>query len=156
MPLYLRPHDHGGGRWEGEDLVDAATATSGKVEEAGMEFWGDLFSGQYGLLWDEAKTNAVLTLPFTVEKAGRYNIIARLSRAEAGGTFKLQVDDLKSTDPINLYQPSPIPGLFETATSEANLVAGPHTLKFVSQPPDERAKGKRLLLDKFQVREVKE
>jgi hypothetical protein len=156
MPLYLRPHDHGGGRWEGEDLVDAATATSGKVEEAGMEFWGELFSGQYALSWDADKTNATLTLPFSVEKAGRYSIVARLSRAESGGTFQFQVDELKTTDPITLYQPSPIPGLFETATADANLAAGPHVLKFISLPPDERAKGKRLLLDKFQVREVKE
>jgi hypothetical protein len=156
MPLFLRPHDHGGGRWEGEDLVDAATANGGKVEEAGMEFWGDLFSGQYALLWDTAKTNATLTLPFSVAKTGRYRVVARLSRNESGGMFKLQVDDLESTAPISLYQPSPIPGLFETATADANLAAGPHRLKFLSLPPDERAKGTRLLLDKFQVSEVKD
>jgi hypothetical protein len=156
LPRYLRPHDHGGGRWEGEDLVDAATATGGKVEEAGMEFWGDTFSGQYALQWDAAKTNDVLTLPFSVAKTGRYKIVARLTRTEPGGTFKLQVDDLKTTDPINLYQPPPIPGLFETAAADADLAAGPHVLKFVTLPSDERAKGKRLLLDKFQVSEMKE
>ena len=136
--------------------MDAATATSGKVEEAGMEFWGNLFSGQYALQWDAAKTNDVLTLPFSVAKAGRYSIVARLSRTEQGGMFKLQVDDSKTTEPINLYQPPPIPGLFETTVAEATLAVGPHVLKFVSLSPDERAKGKRLLLDKFQVSEVKE
>jgi hypothetical protein len=40
--------------------------------------------------------------------------------------------------------------------AEADLAAGPHILRFVSLPPAERAKGKRLLLDKRQVSEVKE
>ena len=75
---------------------------------------------------------------------------------EQGGTFTFQVDDLKATDPIDLYQPPPIPGLFEVTATDAELAAGPHVLKFVSRPPDARAKGKRLLLDKFQVSEVKE
>jgi hypothetical protein len=156
LPRYLRPHDHGGGRWEGEDLVDAATATGGKVEEAGMEFWGELFSGQFALQWDAGNTNDTLTLSFSVAKQGRYMIIARLSRVEAGGTFKLQVDDLPAAEPINLFQPPPFPGLFETTAAEADLDAGRHALKFVALPPDARAKGKRLLLDKFQVTGVKE
>ncbi|HOX57985.1 MAG TPA: DUF2961 domain-containing protein [Candidatus Paceibacterota bacterium] len=155
MPHYLRPHDHGGGRWEGEDLVDAATTTGGKVEEAGMAFWGDLFSGQYALQWDAVQTNATLTLPFSIAKAGRYRVVTRLSRSEPGGTFALQLDDLKPTDPINLHQPTPIPGLFETGPAEAELTAGPHVLKFVSLCPDQRAKGNRLLLDKFQLSEAR-
>jgi len=156
LPHYLRPRDRGGGRWEGEDLVDEATATSGKVEEAGMEFWGDLFSGQYALQWDAATTNATLTLPFSVAKTGHHRIAIRLARVEPGGTFTVQVDDRKATESLNLYQPPPIPNLFETVIAETELMAGPHALKFVSLPSDERAKGKRLLLDKFHVSEVKE
>jgi hypothetical protein len=85
-----------------------------------------------------------------------YHCAGQRNRTEQGGAFTLQVDDLKATDPINLYQPPPIRGLFETAAADAALTAGPHVLKFVSLPPDERAKGKRLLLDKLHVSEVKE
>ena len=46
IPDYLRPHDRGKGRWEAENFADTAHATGGKVEEAGMDFWGDLFSAR--------------------------------------------------------------------------------------------------------------
>jgi hypothetical protein len=151
LPRYLRPHDHGSGQWEAEDLVDAATTTGGKIEEAGMEFWGDLFSGQYALAWDAQNTNDTLTLSFSVVQTGRYKVDARLSRVEAGGTFKLQVDDLPAPEPLNLFQPPPVPALFEATVAAAELKAGSHALKFTALPPDTRAKGKRLLLDKLEV-----
>jgi hypothetical protein len=50
---------------------------------------------------------------------------------------------------------SPLPVLFEATLAEADLDAGLHALKVVALPPDARAKGKRLLLDKFEVSEVK-
>ena len=154
LPRYLRAQDQGGGRWEGENLVDEASVTGGKVQEAGMEFWGDLFSGRYALQWDAANTNDTLAVPFSVPKAGRYRITARLARVEAGGAFTLQVDDLSRSKPVDLYQASAIPELSETVAGEGELKAGPHALKFTSLAPDQRAKGKRLLLDKLQVSPV--
>jgi len=151
LPYYLRARDQGGGRWEAENLVDDAVATGGTVQEAGMEFWGDLFSERYALQWEAGKTNDILTVPFTVSQAGRHRVTVRLARGEAGGAFTLQVDDLKPGEPVDLFQAGAIPGLFETLAGEGNLAAGAHALKFTCLTPDSRAKGKRLLLDKLQV-----
>ena len=154
MPGYLRPHDYGGGRWEGEDLVDAAEATSGEVQDVGMEFWGDLFSRQYTLQWDARKPGDTLTVPISVAHAGRYRITARLSRTEAGGKFKLGIDDVPAGEPVNLYQPPPFPDLFDAPVAEADLTSGSHTLKFTNVEPDSRSKGQRLLLDRIQVSDL--
>ena len=77
-----------------------------------MEFWGDLFSGQYGLQWDAAKTDDTLTLPFSVPKAGRYRIDRSALPHRARRTFRLALDDQPATEPVNLYQPPPFPGAF--------------------------------------------
>ncbi len=116
-----------------------------------MEFWGDLFSGQYALQWDAARTNDTLSVPFSVAKAGRYKITARLARVEAGGTFALQVDDLKITEPVSLYKSPPFPEPFDKVAAEGEFTEGAHVLKFTSLAPDQRAKGNRLLLDKIQL-----
>lgn len=151
MPRYLRPHDFGDGRWEAENLVDVAKATGGQVVEAGMEFWGDLFSGQYGLEWDAKKSGETLSLPFSVSKPGRYAVTARLCRTESGGRFRLALDDMPATEPIGLYQVPPFPGPFEIVVAETNLKAGNHTLKCMSLDPEEKSKGRRLLLDWIRI-----
>jgi hypothetical protein len=154
IPRHRRPHDYGDGRWEAEDLVDAAKATSGTVLEGGMEFWGDMFSHQYALQWDAQKTGDTLTLPFTVAKSGRYRVTARPARIEPGGTFRLGIDDNLAGEPVNLYQPPPFPGLFDTLLPETQLSAGTHSLKIESLDPDKQSKGRRLLLDDFRVQDT--
>jgi hypothetical protein len=123
--------------------------------EAGIAAAGLLFRSQHALQWDPANTNNSLTLPFPVLKKARYKIIGRLSRIETGGAFRLQVDDSRMTEAMNLYRPGPIPGLVEAVAAEADLDGGQPALKFASLAPDVKAKGKCLLLDKFQVSEVK-
>ncbi len=150
-PRYLRPGQRDEGLWETENLVDAAQATGGQVQEAGMEFWGDLFSGQYGLQWNAGKSGETLTLPFSVPKAGRYRITARLCRTEPGGRFRLAVDDLPATEPVNLHQPPPFPGPFETVVADADLGAGQHLLKCISMDPEPKSKGQQLLIDWLRV-----
>jgi hypothetical protein len=151
VPRYLRPHDSGDGRWEGENLVDAAKATAGQVQEAGMEFWGDLFIAQYALQWDATRSDDALVLPFSVSEPGRYTLSVRLSRTEAGGRFRLALDDMPGGDPVDLYQPPPFPGLFETVVADAELKAGDHTLRCVALDPSSESKGRRLLLDWIRV-----
>jgi hypothetical protein len=151
MPAYLRPHDHGGGRWEAEDLVDSARASAGKLVEAGMHFWGDMFSQQYGLEWDATRAGDSLDLSFSVGSAGRYRIVARPCGVEAGGTFTIALDDLTPAAPVNLYRPPPFPDPIDVEVAVAELQPGEHSLKFISQDPDEKAKGQRLLLDNFKV-----
>ena len=147
IPRYLRPHDSGDGQWEAENLVDTAKASGGQVQEAGMEFWGDLFSGQYALQWEAGKSDDALILPFSVSEAGRRRVTLRLSRTEGGGRFRFAVDSMPATEGINLYQPPPFPGLFETVIADADLEAGDHTLTCINMDPEERSKGRRLLLD---------
>ena len=151
LPFYLRPHDYGDGRWEGEDLADVAKADAGLVQEAGMGFWGDMFSRQYALEWDAAKPGNTLTVPFTVGEVGRYKIVARLARSGEGGTFKVGLDEQPPGEPLNLYTAPPYLEPFDTVVAETDLAAGSHSLKFVSLEADKRSKKSRLLLDKFQV-----
>ena len=151
MPAYLRPHGDAAGRWEAENLVDVARATAGKIEEAGMEFWGELFSGQYGLQWEATKEGDTLTLPFTVKTPGTYQVVARPCKTEGGGTFTLAIDDQAPAAPVDLYAPPPFPGPFEVKLAETQLKAGQHALKCVCVGADEKAKGKRLLIDWLQT-----
>jgi hypothetical protein len=151
VPLHLRPHDYGGGRWEGEDLVDAAKTVGGTVQEAGMDFWGDLFSNRCALEWSAEKPGDTLTLPFSVAKSGRYRVLVRMARVEPGGTFTVSLDDQPPGEPVNLYQPPPFPDLFDAPVAERDLEHGEHTLKFACIGADARSKGKRLMLDKIQI-----
>jgi hypothetical protein len=154
IPGYLRPHDHGDGRWEAENMADNAVATAGEIIEAGMEFWGELFSHQYALQWDAAKTGDTLRLPFTVARPGQYRISLRPCRVEHGGTFALAVDNAPPAEPINLYQPPPFPGLFDSAIGEFALSAGDHAIRVICRDPDARSKGRRFILDRFHVTPV--
>lgn len=156
IPAYLRPHDYGEGRWEAEDLADVAEADAGAVQEAGMHFWGDMFSRRYALQWDAIGPRNVLILPFTVAQAGRYRVTARPARTADGGTFQLQLDDLPAAEPVNLFAPPPFPGLFDVVVAETDLAAGPHTLRCVCLPPDSRSKGNRLLIDTFHATSIPE
>lgn len=150
MPAYLRPHASDDGRWEAENLVDVAETSAGAVIEAGMHFWGEMFSGQHGLQWDAAAAGDTITLPFSVPRPGKYTIKARPCRGEAGGRFTLALNDLPAGEPIDLYQAPPFPGPFEITVAETDLQAGNHTIKIVALEPREDAKGCRLLLDWIQ------
>jgi hypothetical protein len=151
MPGYLRPRALDDGRWEAEDLVDTARASRGTLTDVGMEFWGDMFSHQYALQWEGGKEDDTLTIPFLVADPRSYEITLRPCRTEAGGTFRIALDDRPPSDPINLYQPPPFPGLFDFKLADARLAEGEHTLTFTSMTPDPSAKGQRLLLDNFKV-----
>ena len=151
IPYYLRPHDWGAGRWEGEDFVDMAEFDGGYVEESGMAFWGEWFSGQYLLRWDAREPGNTLTLTFMVEEPGYYAVVARLVKNAEGGIFKVGLDAETGAIEYNLYQPPPFPGPFDVVMAEKELQAGEHELEFVFVGADELSRGKRLLLDKFQV-----
>lgn len=150
-PRYLRPADLGGGRWEAENLADFASATAGAVEESDQGFWGDIFSGRWALQWNANKPGDRLSLPFAVAAQGRYRLVARLCRNENGGAFTIRVDDGKATEPVDLYQSSPIPAMFDMEIGEADLAAGNHTLDIVCEKGNPKSKATRLLLDKIQV-----
>ena len=116
-----------------------------------MHFWGDMFSQQYGLEWEAEHPGDALALPFFIAKQGRYRVVARPCGTEAGGMFMIALDDLKPTKPINLYRPPPFPDPVDVEVAEVELSSGNHKLMFISQVPDDKAKGQRLLLDNFRV-----
>lgn len=151
MPRYLRSLDRGEGRWEGENFVDWAQTTGGKVQEVGMDFWGDLFSARGALEWNADKPGDTLTLTFVIEKPGPHRVSAKLAKIEPGGQFTVALDDRPAGEPVNLYQPPPFPGLFEVIVAETHLAAGKHTLRFTAQASDSKAKGMRLMLDNILV-----
>lgn len=151
LPGYLRPHDYGDGRWEGEDLVDVAQASAGSLTEVSNDIWGDEFSRKWVLEWNAVKPSDTLSVPFTVAEAGRYKIAAWLGRSAEGGAFRIALDDLVAGKEIGLYGPPPFVGRLELPVAEAELPAGSHALKFTCLTRDRRSKGNRLMLDKFQV-----
>lgn len=151
LPLHLRPHDYGKGRWEAEDLADVAKASAGTAREATNDFWADQFSRQYVLEWDAAKPGDTLTLPFSVAQPGHYKIVATFGRAREGGTFNASLDDMRAGEGIDLYGPPPFVGRLEKTLAEADLAAGQHQLKFAAAESEARSKQKRLMLDKFEV-----
>ncbi len=152
IPSYLLPHDHGKGKWEAEDFLDIANVAGGKIEEAGMEFWGDLFSARYGLAWDPTDDGQAIELPFDVSKTGKYVITARLAGVENGGKAQCSIDDGKGSPVVDLYRKPPFPEMIDIKLNAPELKEGFHMLKIKSA--GKGIKGRRVLIDCFDVHRV--
>ena len=78
------------GALEGEDLKQLEM-TGGKVEkQTGAQFH---WSNEAQLWWIDGKAGDRLVLEFPVEKAGRYEIIANLTKAIDYGIVKIAIND---------------------------------------------------------------
>lgn len=153
MPDYMRLHRRADGKWEGEDFVDVATASAGKLFDAEQHFWGDLFSRRSVLEWTPAETGDTLTLPLDFSTTSTSKLELALVATRSGGKFDVQFGDELSTGGLDLYQESVFPekrlvrlGPVDQATTQTVK------LKFTALGKMEKSEGMKLMVDWVSVR----
>ena len=111
---------------EGEKLK-VISKTGGNPQEQDMAGFGEHWSNDAHLWWIDAKPGDKLELALPVDKAGRYNITAQLTKARDYGIVQLSLDGAKLGDPIDLYDPNVVP-LTGVKFGARDLSAGEHKL----------------------------
>jgi hypothetical protein len=109
---------------EGESLLPDAKATEGPIER--QELGG--LSGGAHLWWRPSKDGQSLDVPFTVAEAGRYELLALLTKSWDYGTYRIELDGRPVGGPVDLYAPSSAPE--ERFLGQFDLNAGRHVLTF--------------------------
>jgi hypothetical protein len=111
---------------EGEEMK-VLSKTAGNPHEQDMTGFGDRWSNDAHLWWTGAKPGDKLELALAVEKAGRYRLLAALTKAIDYGIVQLSLDGNKLGPPIDLFNNGVIPtGELDLGTQE--LTAGEHKL----------------------------
>jgi D-arabinan exo alpha-(1,3)/(1,5)-arabinofuranosidase (non-reducing end) len=91
---------HVAGAIEGETMkVVAKSGGEAEVQDVADYHW----SRDSQLWWLDAKIGDTLTLEFNVPKAGRYKVIANLTKAPDYGIVQLSINDRKSDQTIDRY-----------------------------------------------------
>ncbi len=114
------------GALEGERLK-ILSCTGGNPQLQDMTGFGDSWSNDAHLWWIQAKPGDKLVLAVPVEKAGRYQLWAQLTKAVDYGIVRLSLDDTPLSGPVDLFNNGVI------ATGELDLgihelAAGEHRL----------------------------
>ena len=111
------------GAVEGEKMR-VVSVDGGKAEpQSGAAPW----SRAQQMWWREGKVGDKLALAFPVAEAGRYEVMARLTKAPDYGIHKLAVNGQPVKDPVDLYHPKVIAdeeqslGVFDLAQGDNTL-----------------------------------
>ncbi len=111
---------------EGEQMK-ILSRSDGIPREQDMTPFGDQWSNDAQLWWTGAKPGDKLELVLPVEKTGRYELLAQLTKAVDYGIVQLSLDGGKLGEPIDLYHDGVIAtGELELGARE--LSAGEHKL----------------------------
>jgi hypothetical protein len=114
------------GFFEGEQLK-ILSQTGGNPQEQDMTAWGETWSNAAQLWWTGAKPGAKLELALPVAKAGKYQLLAQLTKAVDYGIVQLSLDGEKLGPPVDLFHDGVIPtGELDLGTHA--LSAGEHKL----------------------------
>ena len=102
--------------------------TAGEPQEQDLTGFGEnQWSKDTQLWWTGAKPGDHLELGIPVEKAGRYRILARLTKARDYGIFELAIDSKAPVGPVDLYNQHVVPSqIVDLGVHE--LVQGQHVL----------------------------
>ena len=122
------------GAIEGEDLKIVEKTGDGKtLVQSGPQF---KWSGHKQLWWQYGKPGDKLVLVLPVEKAGKYRLIAKLTKAIDYGIMQLSLDDKPLGEPIDLINDGVLTKLYELGTHQ--LTAGQHrlTVEITGSNPD--------------------
>ena len=139
---------------EGESLK-VLSKTAGDPQEQDMTAFGDRWSNDGHLWWINAKPGDALTLALPVEKAGKYQLRAQLTKAMDYGIVQLALDGKKLSGPIDLYNNGVVP-TGELDLSQHELTAGEHQLSVTITGANEKAvKSYMFGLDYVKLVEVK-
>ena len=87
---------------EGERLK-ILSQTGGHPQEQDMTAWGETWSNEAQLWWTGAKPGDRLELALPVAKAGKYQLLAQLTKAVDYGIVQLSLDGEKLGQPIDLF-----------------------------------------------------
>jgi len=116
------------GALEGESLkILSKTAGAAGSQKMGG-FTKDRWSGVDHLWWTGAKPSDRLELEIPVEKAGRYNLEAVLTRARDYGIVQLSLDDHPLGPPIDLFNSPDVITTGVLSFDNLELTAGAHKL----------------------------
>jgi len=111
---------------EGERLK-ILSQTGGNPQEQDMAGFGEEWSNEAHLWWTDGKPGDKLVLALPVQKAGKYNVSAQLTKAVDYGIVQLYLDGTKLGAPIDLYHDGVVAtGVLNFGTRE--LSAGEHQL----------------------------
>lgn len=114
------------GVFEGE-LLKVLSKTAGNPHEQDLTGFGEHWSRDAHLWWIGAKPGDKLELALPVEKAGRYELVAYLTKARDYGIVQLSLNGTEVGGPIDLYDPNVIPtGAVNLGTHD--LAAGENRL----------------------------
>ena len=101
--------------------------TGGNPSEQDMSAWGEKWSNEAQLWWTGARPGDKLELALPVAKAGKYRLLAQLTKAVDYGIVQFSLDGKTISGPVDLFHNGVIPsGEIELAT--ADLAAGQHRL----------------------------
>lgn len=89
---------------EGESL-HVTSKTADPVGPQPMDSFGPGWSGDSQLWWRCSRAGEKLDLGFPCDKAGKYRLLARFTRAPDYGKFQLRLDGQDLGHPIDLYAP---------------------------------------------------
>ena len=115
----------------------------GSVDTQNLEGFGaGKWKNNEQLWWTSAKPNDKLVLALPVEKAGKYQIRVRMTKARDYGVVQFYLDGLKAGPVVDLYNDGVIPTEPPVSLGEYSLTAGEHRLAVVivgANPKAERA-----------------
>jgi len=117
------------GAIEGE-AMKILSKTGGDPQEQDMTGFGNSWSNDAHLWWINARPGDELTLALPVKQAGRYKLLAQLTKAVDYGIVQLSLDGQKLGGPIDLYNNGVVTtGELELGRHE--LTSGDHKLSVV-------------------------
>jgi hypothetical protein len=122
---------------EGEQMR-VLSKTGGDPQEQDMTAWGEKWSHDAQLWWINAKPGDKLELALPVEKAGKFRLLARLTKAVDYGIVQLNLDGRKIGEPVDLYNDGVIP-TGELDFGVQDLAAGEHKLTVLITGANEKA-----------------
>jgi hypothetical protein len=103
------------GALEGENMK-VASRTGGSISEQIGGGWG--WSNEAQLWWQDAEVGDELVLEFPVEKAGKYKVVANLTKANDYADIEIWVNDKKVEGRLDRYNESVASSKVELGTHE--------------------------------------
>jgi len=122
------------GAIEGEDLkIIMKTGDGSTTVQSGAGF---KWSGHKQIWWIDGKPGDKLVLALPVEEAGKYHLVASLTKAIDYGIVEIFLDDKPLGEPIDLFNDGVVARLYKLGTHQ--LTAGQHrlTVEITGANPD--------------------
>src|SRR5690606_7264327 len=127
------------GALEGAQM-EVLKITGGRVQTHPMgSFKADSWSGKSQLWWSDGKPGDQLTLALHAPEAGRYEVMAVMTRAVDYGVVSANISGSEPSPPIDLFNKPDVitTGAISLGTHE--LAAGVNPLQFTLAPPNPSA-----------------